>query len=258
MGLRLGFSVAAHLEPEILVIDEVLAVGDAEFQKRCLGKMSDVAGEGRTVLFVSHNLEAVLNLCSRCILLDRGSMRADGEPVDTIHLYNQSSRESRKNRAEPHVIYYDYDELGQPMDLNNHRILSIELLDMQRQPNYFISTWDDIVLRVRYYSPEEVSHGSLVLDIRDYKEQRLIVADSGSRFPLKEGEHFIDCVIPQIPLSAGDYYVAVGLAISKHRWLHRVEQAGELKIHGKDVFNLSRPPTTNRMLFAVPHSWAHS
>src|SRR2546423_5722466 len=71
MGLRLGFAVAAHLEPEILVVDEVLAVGDAEFQQKCMGKMADVASQGRTVLFVSHNLGAVRTLCARGLLLKK-------------------------------------------------------------------------------------------------------------------------------------------------------------------------------------------
>src|SRR5476649_1973258 len=73
MYVRLAFAVAAHLEPEILIVDEVLAVGDAEFQKKCMGKMKDVAEHGRTILFVSHNLEAVRKLCTRCILLHKGT-----------------------------------------------------------------------------------------------------------------------------------------------------------------------------------------
>lgn len=83
MYVRLAFAVAAHLEPEILVVDEVLAVGDAEFQKKCLGKMSEVASGGRTVLFVSHNMTAVSALCERVLLLDRGQAVAQGS-VDTI------------------------------------------------------------------------------------------------------------------------------------------------------------------------------
>jgi lipopolysaccharide transport system ATP-binding protein len=79
MQMRLAFAVAAHLEPEILLIDEVLAVGDAEFQKKCLGKMSDVAREGRTVLFVSHNMSAVNRICQRCILLESGLIKADDD-----------------------------------------------------------------------------------------------------------------------------------------------------------------------------------
>ena len=79
MYVRLAFAVAAHLEPEILIVDEVLAVGDAEFQKKCLGKMEDVARGGRTVLFVSHYMAAVNRLCQRCILLDSGAIKADGD-----------------------------------------------------------------------------------------------------------------------------------------------------------------------------------
>src|SRR6187401_430063 len=80
MYVRLAFAVAAHLEPEILVVDEVLAVGDAEFQKKCLDKMDDVSRGGRTILFVSHNMQAITRLCSRCILLDKGRVLMDGEP----------------------------------------------------------------------------------------------------------------------------------------------------------------------------------
>src|SRR2546426_830352 len=87
MRVRLAFSVAAHLEPEILIVDEVLAVGDAEFQKRCLGKMEDVASHGRTVLFVSHNMGAVSQLCDRCILLQDGGIRFDGETKEAVDIY---------------------------------------------------------------------------------------------------------------------------------------------------------------------------
>lgn len=87
MKVRLAFSVAAHLEPEILIIDEVLAVGDADFQKRCLGKMEDVAGEGRTVIFVSHNMTAVENLCKSGILLEKGEISLIGETKKIVDNY---------------------------------------------------------------------------------------------------------------------------------------------------------------------------
>jgi len=92
MQVRLAFSVAAHLEPEILLVDEVLAVGDAEFQKKCMGKMGEVADEGRTVLFVSHNMNAIERLCKRCILLEKGSIVQEGSDVSQIvkdYLYPQ-------------------------------------------------------------------------------------------------------------------------------------------------------------------------
>lgn len=96
MYLRLAFAIAAHLDPEILVVDEVLAVGDAEFQKRCLGKMKDVAKSGRTVLFVSHQLNAVATLCTRCVCLVKGKVVDDGTPDDVINGYlsDQTSTEA--------------------------------------------------------------------------------------------------------------------------------------------------------------------
>ena len=91
MHVRLAFSVAAHLEPEILIIDEVLAVGDAEFQKKCLGKMKDVAGEGRTVIFVSHDLAAVKNLCNRGVLLENGKIVLKGSTDEVLKKYNEET-----------------------------------------------------------------------------------------------------------------------------------------------------------------------
>jgi lipopolysaccharide transport system ATP-binding protein len=90
MIVRLGFSVAAHLEPEILLVDEVLAVGDLDFQKKCINKMEDVGKVGRTVLFVSHNMQAVTRLCSRAILLDQGQIKADGQASDVVAKYMTS------------------------------------------------------------------------------------------------------------------------------------------------------------------------
>ncbi len=103
MRVRLAFSVAAHLEPEILVIDEVLAVGDAEFQRKCLGKMKDVAGQGRTVLFVSHNMVAVQSLCNKGLLLEKGRIVSTGAATDIVQQYmskvSQQGSEIRWNEA---------------------------------------------------------------------------------------------------------------------------------------------------------------
>jgi lipopolysaccharide transport system ATP-binding protein len=93
MYVRLAFAVAAHLNPEILIVDEVLAVGDAEFQRKCLGKMSEVSREGRTVLFVSHNMTAVMNLCTRAILLRDGAVVADGKVVSVVNEYFAADQE---------------------------------------------------------------------------------------------------------------------------------------------------------------------
>ena len=127
MYVRLAFAVAAHLEPEILIIDEVLAVGDAQFQKKCLGKMKEVTGEGRTVLFVSHNMQAVEQLCTSGILLDKGSLKMQSNNVrDVIKNYYNDSK-SASNKAE----WVDLDDA-----LNNeiHTIKRFGLYDSENNP----------------------------------------------------------------------------------------------------------------------------
>jgi lipopolysaccharide transport system ATP-binding protein len=101
MYVRLGFAVAAHLEPDILVVDEVLAVGDLAFQKKCLGRMSDVAGEGRTVLFVSHNMGAIKSLCNRAILIDHGRVQVDADPDAAISTYVEATWPMRADGVVP-------------------------------------------------------------------------------------------------------------------------------------------------------------
>ena len=99
MYVRLAFSVAAHLEPEILLVDEVLAVGDAEFQRRCLGRMEDFGANGRTVLFVSHNMQAVAQLCDRVILMENGRVALDGPSADVVAHYLQTSAGAGSSRT---------------------------------------------------------------------------------------------------------------------------------------------------------------
>src|SRR5262249_35051326 len=104
MYVRLAFAVAAHLEPEVLVIDEVLAVGDAAFQAKCLAKMDDSARHGRTILFVSHNMQAIRQLCTRCIVLRKGRVLADGDPNDAIRAYLQDGAETADGSRVQDVI----------------------------------------------------------------------------------------------------------------------------------------------------------
>jgi lipopolysaccharide transport system ATP-binding protein len=121
MYVRLAFSVAAHLEPEILLVDEVLAVGDAEFQQRCLGRMEDFSGTGRTVLFVSHNMQAINQLCDRAIWLEGGAIAAEGDPSDVVSRYLHSSLASNSR------ISWPDDETAPGDDLA--RLLSIRVID---------------------------------------------------------------------------------------------------------------------------------
>jgi lipopolysaccharide transport system ATP-binding protein len=152
MQLRLAFAVAAHLEPEILIVDEVLAVGDALFQKKCLGKMSEVVKEGRTVFFVSHNMAAVQKLCSRSILLDNGSIKLDGDVNSVINTYlnmgvRQAGERSWDDRTAPgdEVVKLRYVKLlnGENNVKNEFIVrepLAVEIGYVVLKPNYPLNT----------------------------------------------------------------------------------------------------------------------
>ena len=139
MTVRLGFAVAAHLDPEILVVDEVLAVGDAEFQKKAIGKMQDVSrGDGRTVLFVSHNMASIQNLCKTGILMDNGSIKMIGNVNDVVGKYVESN----------------LGEVGDISYLNEFRRIGpttkeIEFLELQRITSYSSDSAEDIVFRAK-------------------------------------------------------------------------------------------------------------
>ena len=119
MAVRLAFAVAAHLEPEILIVDEVLAVGDAEFQRKCLGKMGDVA-KGRTVLFVSHNLGAVRSLCTRGIALDGGKVRFDGPTAEALNSHQMRREVTRDFHRAAVASSKPTIELVRVLETNNH------------------------------------------------------------------------------------------------------------------------------------------
>ncbi|MFC2064937.1 ABC transporter ATP-binding protein [Chloroflexota bacterium] len=130
MYVRLAFAVAAHLDPEILIVDEVLAVGDAEFQKKCIGKMGDVAGEGRTVLFVSHNMGAIKQICNKGIALEKGAFLFQGSAENTIHRYIGIHSSNKEGKITDHQIIKDpdleissvfvNDQLNDFLELKNH------------------------------------------------------------------------------------------------------------------------------------------
>jgi len=130
MGMRLAFAVAAHLEPEILLVDEVLSVGDAAFQKKCLGKMQDVSRGGRTIIFVSHNITAINALCSRCITLDRGAVEFDGSATEAtarysaqfLDIFDGSDLSTRPRKGNGKAIFTSVcvrplDSAGHPLDM---------------------------------------------------------------------------------------------------------------------------------------------
>ena len=143
MYVRLAFSVAAHLEPEILLVDEVLAVGDAEFQQRCLGRMEDFSGTGRTVLFVSHNMQTINQLCDRVIWLDEGSIAEDGDPSRVVTNYLQST-----SYATGAFISWPDDEDAPGDDLA--RLLAVRAIDEDGDLSEAIDVREPIGIEMRY------------------------------------------------------------------------------------------------------------
>ena len=139
MYVRLAFSVAAHLDPEILIIDEVLAVGDAEFQNKCLGKMKDVAGEGRTVIFVSHDLAAVKKLCTRAVLLEKGSVIFRGPTDEVLEKYNQKSLEKGDFINETWNKELDYD------------VKSVKIINSKGESSHNFDVSDKVVIEIDFH-----------------------------------------------------------------------------------------------------------
>lgn len=210
MRLRLGFSVAAHLEPEILVIDEVLAVGDAEFQKKCLGKMSDVAGEGRTVLFVSHNMQAVQNLCTRAIWLDHGTIRESGIVSDVISNYLATGNFSESERR------WDKDTISPGNE--NTKLLYIGVKSFEGD---VIMTDTDFIIALEYWYDDD---RPISPTIRIINEEAVIVFSNAPidlKSELKPGLNRLECRIPGNLLNSGMYsvylhFVQANRVISKH------------------------------------------
>lgn len=154
MYVRLAFAVAAHLESEILIVDEVLAVGDAEFQKKCLGKMGDISkGQGRTVLFVSHNMAAVQNLCTKGIVLDKGHVIYDGDVTSAISSYLQLGVSNFEKNA---IIKLENDEF----------VVNANLLDSNLKARNSFSAMEDVVVELAIQSANVVDFKNYVFELK--------------------------------------------------------------------------------------------
>lgn len=168
MYVRLAFAVAAHLEPEILIVDEVLAVGDAEFQKKCLGKMKDVSGQGRTVLFVSHNMEAVANLCNRVVTLNSGELKFDGDVDKGIldYLFLANSNNSS-------IDLTKIDGLERTGTQHNGYLSKFEIANNEGVPNNQFFQGDMVKFRLRAILKKAVNYPEFGVAISNIKGQRL-------------------------------------------------------------------------------------
>jgi lipopolysaccharide transport system ATP-binding protein len=167
MQVRLAFAVAAHLQPEILLVDEVLAVGDAEFQEKCLGKMRDVTREGRTVIFVSHNLAAVRSLCSRALLLDHGRLVFDGDTDEAVEQY--LSRVGGRHAAVVEGAALDA-RLVKSMvygDAPFFRCTRIEVLDEAGMPTSSFRSDDEVAIAIGYTVLRPVPSLRLLVTLTD-------------------------------------------------------------------------------------------
>ncbi len=200
MKVRLAFAVAAHLEPEILLVDEVLAVGDVAFQKKCLGKMEDVAAQGRTVLFVSHNMAAVSNLCQRAILLHDGRVSAEGSTESIIERYLANASDLTNIALAART---DRKGLGQIV------IRDIEFLNGQGNQIEHPISGQEIIIRMHYHAKDGKLFKNCRVTTAIKKNERiycLLSTDLVDKEPLDlQGDGHIDFVMPALPLSENSY-----------------------------------------------------
>ncbi len=219
MYTRLAFAVAAHLEPEILIIDEVLSVGDLAFQKKCFGKMSDVAGQGRTVLFVSHNMEAVRKICDQAIMLDQGEIVSEGKTESVIAKYMEEGTSAQS-------IY----EIPPPSDEGRPPGNAYKLVteDGLGRPSSAIPVGSPWQIRVYFEISHPVDHFIIGIGLFTNLNSPLRTCWAEPR-NLEPGKYEAVFREETILLAAGSYPIAVGLS-TLERPFHYVENAGVLQI----------------------------
>ncbi len=204
MYVRLAFAVAAHLEPEILIVDEVLAVGDAEFQKKCLGKMKDVSGQGRTVLFVSHNMPAVKTLCTRAILLDKGGVVLNGSVKSAMEKYLNYNSDAED------ISYVTYNNSEKHL-----QITEAKLIDKNKKIiTSTIDVFDEFFINIKYKFTRKISKVHLTLIIFNAEGEEVYFLDrrdDAFHFAtVDEGNYESTMRFPNPLLKPGKYFVTFG------------------------------------------------
>lgn len=237
MYVRLAFAVAAHLEPEILLIDEVLAVGDIQFQKKCLGKMKTVGQQGRTVIFVSHNMAAISNLCSRCIYLDAGEIKYIGETKKAIEKYVNSGN------VQPGTKKWPKDKLPGNDEVKLESVSVVASGNIAA--NVFISKDFQINIKYKCLKPNIVVYpaihvrdeiGLLVFASADFPSANLN-KDSWFKKKRSVGTYISQCTIPGNFLNDKTYHLDIGLVSENGTWIvneldilcFTVEETGEMR-----------------------------
>jgi lipopolysaccharide transport system ATP-binding protein len=248
MYLRLAFSVAAHLDPEILLIDEVLAVGDAAFQKKCLGKMNDVTGQGRTILFVSHNMAAIAALCSRAVFLDRGQLVLASETAKVVDAYMRSVEEVASTRLEDRVERRGTQAL---------RFLDLEFQNADGEKIVVAYSSQTIVLAIRYRAQEATALNRVIFFVQvrgKHGEPLFQLETTAAGQPMDiPSRGIMLCKIPRLPLRPGRYSFGV-LARVSGMVADEVEHAAILDVEPGDFFGTGRVPYGAGPLL-VDHSW---
>jgi lipopolysaccharide transport system ATP-binding protein len=249
MYVRLAFAVAAHLESEILIVDEVLAVGDAEFQKKCLGKMNAVSkGEGRTVLFVSHNLAAVKSLCNRGILLENGNLKFDGDVDKVIEIYSDFEK------SENNKIIFD----NNTTRTGNSKIqfLSIELSNQNKKSTNEFSIGDSIIIKLDIKNLSEEKKSEFGIQIFDSNGMPIFhIMPRDSNFELlhfDEKESYQLC-LSDIRLFPGIYSVhLISANTTGHEIFDLIEDAISFEIIGGGNYTSRLLPRSAGLIFMNP------
>ncbi len=216
MYVRLAFAVAAHLEPEILVVDEVLAVGDIQFQKKCLGKMSDVTSEGRTVLFVSHNMASVRKLCTRAILLEKGYLKANAQVDETINQYLLDGIAD----VSPEILLPRLEE-------TTGNALKLKFFSQSGEAKALFKLTEPWKIRLEFEVYKSVQHVIAAVGITTVESVSLVTYWSRPK-DLVAGKYFVEFAI-DLPLKACELQFAVGLS-SFERAFYYKENIGLVSI----------------------------
>lgn len=250
MYIRLAFSVAAHLDPDILVVDEVLAVGDVEFQKKCLGKMNDVVGQGRTVLFVSHNMAAVQSLCQKGVVFQRGRVIFEGSQDQAIRNYVDSVNK-------PEVFLSD---MSSRPGSGQIRITTAYLRDVDGNPLNAVQSGQDILICLRYKAGTNYTGGAVKTGIIVYDQQGIAIFThasiiQGIEFRKIPPEGVFVCRIPRLPLPASNYFVECSVKVD-NEYSDRVENALNLEVIHGDFFRTGFFPGDRQTMCLVDGEWS--
>jgi lipopolysaccharide transport system ATP-binding protein len=248
MYMRLAFAVAAHLDPEIMVVDEVLAVGDAQFQKKCLGKMGDVARNGRTVLFVSHNLAAIEHLCPTALLLNQGRLTCTGNTRNVVAEYLNRHRETNRHFASVHRT-----------GSGEIRLSSCKVSAKSVPGRSTIISGEDFIVRLGFHCLEKIPQPVFALTCRTQFGVPIFTVDTrdtGSRLGPLSGNGFVELEVYQPNLMSGSYMLdlSVGDELDPHRY-DLLLGAAELRIEQADVHGFGRLSGGDWALVFVECQW---